>query len=300
MPAQGLRAVFVAFCAVAVFPACSLDVSFTGSRYQCDPPAGDCPDGYTCQSNGYCLPDDELRPDGGVPADAADPLTPDAAPADAAVLPPPDANTTPQPITVTFGERSTSIRRGVTSDTEVDSDNPNGNYGGDNEFYCGRHPGANQIWVGLLRFDVSAIPPGATVQSASLELWTGTDPLDNGTVQWHRVLESWTEGSGDATGPAGVANYSQRIQGTAWKTVGVGTPLSSDTPIEFEGPSRAASTGFTFVLPPSLVQAWVTQPASNFGMSCFVAPGIDSDVDYKAHESSQIDHRPELTVTYVP
>jgi hypothetical protein len=289
MPARGLRAVFAVFCAVAGISACSLDVSFDGSRYQCDPPAGACPDGYTCQSNGFCAEDRSPAADAGL-ADAADPLAPDAARA--------DANVVPGTVTLTFGERPTSQVQGVTADTEIDSDNPNGNFGGDIRFYCGRHGAV--LYVGLLRFDLSAIPPGATVQSASLELWTGDDPLDNGTVQWHRVLESWTEGNGDKTGPAGVANYSQRVQGTAWATVGAGAPGSSDQTIFAEQATPALNTPYTFVLPPSMVQSWVSAPASNFGMSCFVAPGIDSDTDFKAQASSFEDRRPELTVTYVP
>jgi hypothetical protein len=193
--------------------------------------------------------------------------------------------------------------QGVTADTEIDSDNPNGNYGGDIRFYCGRHANPIAIWVGLLRFDLSAIPAGATVLSASLEVWTGDDafdPVDHATVQWHRVLESWTEGDGDKTGPAGVANYSQRVQGTAWATVGAGSPGSTDATIFAEQATEANNTPYTFVLPPSLVQAWVTTPASNFGMACFVSPGVDSDTDFKSKTSSFADRRPQLTVTYVP
>jgi hypothetical protein len=290
MAAQGLRAVLAVFCAVGGLSGCSLEVSFDGSRYQCDPPAGACPEGYTCQANGYCS-DEGGGVDAGPIADA-DPLAPDASR--------PDADTSPQAVTVTFGERATSMVQSVTADTEIDSDNPNGNYGGDGRFYCGRHSNPTTIWVGLLRFDVSAIPPGATVQSASLELWTGTDALDQGTVQWHRVLESWTEGSGDGSGPAGVANYSQRVQGTAWATTGAASPGSSDATIVSELATHLNDTPYTFQLPASLVQAWVTSPASNFGMAAFVSQGVDSDTDFRSHEFSQADHRPELTVTYVP
>jgi hypothetical protein len=295
MPVSGPRAVFVLISVLGGFTGCSLSVSFDGSRYQCDPPAGDCPPGYACAASGFCMPEQVTTADA-APDDSGTSPGPDGS----IGPPPPDASVTPMSVTVTFGERPTSMIQGVTRDGEVDSDNPNGNYGGDNEFFCGRHPGASQIWVGLLRFDVSAIPAGATVQSASMSLWTGGDPLDNGTVQWHALLEDWSEGNGDNTGPAGVANYIQRIQGTAWRTVGAGAPSSSDAAIVTELATPLGNSEYTFPLPAVLVQLWVDFPQTNFGMSCFVAPGVDSDTDYKAHESSQTGHRPELTVTYVP
>jgi hypothetical protein len=286
MPARGLRAALLLFSSVSV-AACSLSVSFEGSRYKCDPPDGECPPGSTCQADGFCSTGDTVDAD--VPD--ADLTQPDA---------PPDADVPPTAVTVTFGERPTSDVQGVTSETEIDSDNPTGNYGGSAEFYAGRHPTQNQIWVALLRFDLGAIPPGAQVQSASLELWTGNDPLDNGTIQWHRLNEAWTEGTGAATGPTGVASYAQRAQGTPWTNMGAAFPGSSDSTIVSELATPGALTGYTFDLPTSLVQAWVSSPASNFGIAGFVSPSVDSDCDFKSHESIQTDHRPELTVTYVP
>jgi hypothetical protein len=288
MSARGLRAVFLFFCAVGGTAACSLSVSFDGTRYKCDPPDGECPGGSSCQADGTCAPDDP----GAADADVSDGDVADAPVGSPAA----DANVTPTPITVTFGDRPSSMRRTVTSDTGIDSDNPNGNFGGAPRFFCDLDNA--KVRVGLLRFDLASVPFGATVVSASLELWTGNDPLANGTVQFFRLTEEWTEGTGNSQ--AGAANFSQRKQGTAWAGLGATSPSSDTSTIVAEGAPRNGATPYTFALPASLVQAWVNAPATNFGISCFVSPGVLSDTDFEAKESLESDRRPELTVTYVP
>src|SRR5262245_57620961 len=110
MPARALRGALLLFSIAGGF-GCSLSVSFDGSRYRCDPPNDDCPPGYTCQAGQagqYCVPDELPLADAG--PDARPSETPDAA-----VLPPPDGSP-PGAVTVTFGERPTSIIQGVTRD----------------------------------------------------------------------------------------------------------------------------------------------------------------------------------------
>ncbi len=300
MLGRRLRAVFVFFSAAGALTACSLSVTFDGSRYACDPPAGECPQGYTCKADGYCAPIGNLVVDSGV-ADA-DLLLPDGPPGQIDAAGQPDA---PVALTRTFGERPGSMIQGVTSDAELDNLNPNGNYGAAAEFFCDniddRPPqnGASGLRNGLLRFNLSSIPVGATVLSASLELWTGNDPLDQGTVQWFKLNEDWTEGT-SSNGAAGFANFLQRKNGTLWSTPGAGAPLSSASSFFTQLATPDPATGYTFAIPASVIQSWVNAPGSNFGMVCFVSPGVQSDSDFKAKDSVQSDHRPELTVTYVP
>jgi hypothetical protein len=204
---------------------------------------------------------------------------------------------------VRFGERPTSDFTGVTFDTQLDSINTNGNFGAEPEFFCASGNTQTQVplRIGLLRFDLSAIPAGATVVSASLELWTGNDPLDaqDGAVaQLRAVLEEWTEGNA-MDGAAGAANFNQRKQGVSWATPGARPPSSANATVVAELTATEQFSPYAVALPTVLVQTWVDLPLTNFGLACsiLVASG-DSDVDFKASESDQLDRRPELTITY--
>jgi hypothetical protein len=267
--------------------ACSLSIDFGGTRFACDPPDGACPEGYVCAPSGFCeLPDGP--PDADVTAvDAstvdAPPGTPDAG-FDAAV----------PAVTATFGERDTSMFRGVTADTQLDLANPDFNYGGSIEFNCD----SNTLITGLVRFDLDSIPPGATVLSATLELWTGTDPLSDGTIELHRVLEDWREGNQD--GATGDSSWNQRQPGVDWDVAGAYPPLSSTAGIEASLATSAADTPYSFALSPALVQGWVDAPASNNGLACIVSSGVDADSDFKSSESAFHERRPQLTIVYQP
>ena len=298
MAVVGPRAVILVFF-TAYVSGCSLSVDYEGSSYSCDPPDGECPSGYTCGLDGVCRP----------VAGAAD-----AALVDGPFVPTPDApvidggfDAPPQAITVTFGERLTSQIKGVTRDTQIDSNNPNGNFGANAEFFCDQEVDVDgnltRTVTGLIRFDLSAIPQGATVLSASLELVTGNDPLDvddNAFAQLHAVLEDWDEGNSQ-NGAAGTANFNQRKPGTAWANAGARTPSSSSPLVLASVAATTANTAFDFDLPVSLVQSWVDAPATNFGLSCFVAPaGVDSDVGFKTRHTDQDGREPQLTITYIP
>ena len=123
----------------------------------------------------------------------------------------------------------------------------------------------------LLRFDLSSLPAGASLQAAELTLTmdrsiTGTVP-----VRVHRALASWGEGSAHAPGeegapaPAGTgdATWQWRFHATdAWATPGgdmaAGPSASADIdgtgPYVFTGPGLLAD-----------IEAWRSDPAGNHG-----------------------------------
>ena len=55
----------------------------------------------------------------------------------------------------------------------------------------------------LIRFDVSAIPAGSTIDSASLDITVSSRAGNSGekTFEMYRCLQPWVEGTGDATAP---------------------------------------------------------------------------------------------------
>jgi len=79
---------------------------------------------------------------------------------------------------------------------------PNNNYGTANQLEVGSEECPGQEFPdrgrALLRFDLSAIPPGQVIQSASLQLYlryvqSGSGSAATNRIGLHRVAASWTE-----------------------------------------------------------------------------------------------------------
>src|SRR3972149_2744771 len=69
------------------------------------------------------------------------------------------------------------------------------NFGNNASLLVGRNASTGSIARSLLRFDLSALSPGATILSASLELYSNVSSA--GTIEAHRVAGSWSEGTGE-------------------------------------------------------------------------------------------------------
>ena len=79
----------------------------------------------------------------------------------------------------------------------------------------------------LIQFDLSSIPPGATIDSATLHLFMHVAPLTDRTIAIHRIAASWTEGT---LLPASGVTWLTRDGTNAWATHGgdyVSTPSDS-------------------------------------------------------------------------
>src|SRR5690349_14369786 len=115
----------------------------------------------------------------------------------------------------------------------------------------------------LLRFDLSQVPAGAVVNSATLNMTVVMVPLSpvNSTFDIRRVLQTWSEG--------GVSWNSRSGAGTPWQVPGAtGSADSSSTPSSFVAVGSANFTTYTFPAMSGLVadvQGWINNPSSNFG-----------------------------------
>ena len=163
--------------------------------------------------------------------------------------------------------------------------------------------GANAIRRGLLAFDFSAIPPGATITSVSLQL-TATmvgDPTPY-AADLHRMLADWGEGTSlgrgiGSTPTTGDATWIHSFYpGTFWSTAGG----------EFFPGVRATTDVldvgvYTWSSPEMVidVQAWYDNPAINFG---WMLRGVETITGtaraYGSREATTVANRPKLTVTY--
>lgn len=257
------------------------DPSYEGTAFACSMPDELCPPGYSCVE-GLCQPTeppgdpvDDGSPDAGVD----DPRPPDAG-ADPAV----DAAPDPDPVTLTFGERPGADHTGVTSDATMFSQSPNENDGDDDRFKADALP----VEYGLLRFDVSAIPAGATVTSVELDLYV-TNPIEDGSYELYPVLEDWDEDE---------VTFLDRRRNQRWTMPGAMAPASATSTIvatlapRDDGPVQVS-------IQPSAVQAWVNNPSANAGL-VWRANSPDRGGNFASSETGIPARAPLLTVTFVP
>ncbi|MGK3966183.1 DNRLRE domain-containing protein [Sorangium sp. So ce1667] len=125
----------------------------------------------------------------------------------------------------------------------------------------------------LLRFDLSGVPSGASVVSASLSVSQLYKTIDS-TVRVHRVTSAWEESAvtwsslGEAFDPAIAASF----------TTGGGSGFRSSDITE-------------------LARAWVSGEAENHGVLLEEDPV--QRTEYHSSEKAQIDKRPRLDLCYV-
>lgn len=263
---------------VSLTAACSFEVDYSGSRYACDPAAPLCPGVEVCIDN-LCLSPDEVpgpgQTDAG-PVPVEDP--PDAAlpveePIDASP-PGPDAQTL---FTFAVGDRLGSDVKGVTTDTFLDNNQQNNNFGADDIVDTDTNP----LRRALVRFDLSSLPAGATVLDARLQVFV-ENPLSDGELEIAPLTEAWVENE---------ATWRNRASGTSWKTQGgtAGAVIVKVAPRN-EG-------AFEIVLPPAAVQPWITTPATNFGLRFNSTSNNGQGAQMTSRNSILLDRRPQLVVT---
>jgi PEP-CTERM motif len=157
----------------------------------------------------------------------------------------------------------------------------------------------------LLRFDLSSIPAGEVVVSASLRLFE-TRSVDDHLVHVHRLLAPWGEGpsNGGTVGsgaPAQVGDATWRWSNfgvTEWAQRG-GDFVAQSSASTLVGPAPAA---YTWSSTPGLVsdvQGWLDQPAANFGWILIGAEPAEGRTA-KRFDSLQGSGPPQLWVVTTP
>lgn len=159
----------------------------------------------------------------------------------------------------------------------------------------------------LLRFDLSAIPPGSLVQQVELSLYLSRAQDRDPLVSAHRLLAAWTEGPANggsqghgAPASAGDVTWVRRsFPGQPWAQPGG----------DFDAlPSASVNLGFSgerhvWGPTPRLsadVQGWLADPAGNHG---WILIGVESNSQnakrFESRDSSPA-VRPSLRVVYAP
>jgi len=176
-----------------------------------------------------------------------------------------------------------------TGDTEMRFLTPNTNYGSGTTSYVGRDKQLN-IFELLLLFDVSSVPAGSTVTSATLGVYHvdmyGSEA--NFVLSAYRVIRVWT---------AAAATWNTATTGVAWGTAGcANTTTDRSGTAEYTRTVGYATMGvYLSGTVTSLVQGWVDGTYTNSGVlltgSAVDSAGIFNTVDNAAN-------KPQLYVAY--
>ncbi len=159
----------------------------------------------------------------------------------------------------------------VDADTYTDQNAATQNFGAATTIKIA--PTATKVKRGLVRFDLSTLPAGATagnIDEALIVLFAGTLTTD-GNLDVCRVTSAWTEG--------GVTNN---------------TFPSFDTCTTLSLTVAADKNQFVVIDAKTLVQGWLTTPASNNGIA-LISAGVALEFDAK--EDTGTSHHPRLLVT---
>lgn len=189
------------------------------------------------------------------------------------------------PGVVTFGERASANHRNVTTDSYMESAVPTSAAGG---LALGIWGDASPTTNGLLRFDLSALPPGTPVTAVELHVATNVDSLESGMMQFYAVLESWQEAT---------VTWNERTTGVAWTNAGVSGPTSRGTQLLGEVAPNVDFTAYVLAIHVPTVQGWIDDPATNHGMVMISTSPSGNGGMFSSREDVDA-VRPQLKITY--
>jgi len=197
----------------------------------------------------------------------------------------------------------------VAADTYMNSGTTKGNYnyGGAptvqlNPFY--QAGGSDQYRAPLLRWDLSGIPAEATVTDASLSFYVTTGESAY-TYSLYQLRRAWVEGTSNDQSSTNSATWNKYDGVNNWGTAGAANTTSDryDTNLWNAVASDFAGTGLqTFPLNAAgvdVVQSWLENPASNFGLTIqnYSGTSTGSWIAASRENTSGYQH-PTLNVTY--
>jgi glucose/arabinose dehydrogenase len=178
-----------------------------------------------------------------------------------------------------------------------------GSSNGLGELFAGLTANEAGVRRALVRFGLSPVPAGATVQSATVKLTvTRAGPTPGGTFTLHRVTRDWGEGNSFGTGlgaPAapGEATWNEARFGVeAWTTHGgdfIAT-ASASGPVNATGTYAWTAAGLA-----ADVQMWLDQPASRHGWLLRGPEGDPSAKGFASRETGGPGATPSLELSFL-
>jgi hypothetical protein len=174
---------------------------------------------------------------------------------------------------------SPTVTLTATGDTWMQENNPSQNNGADSNLHV--KPDSSTTFRTLIQFDLSSIPPATPISCAALLLFE-KDADATQTIYLHQVNASWLESQ---------ATWNNRTSANPWASAG-GDYTSSP-----EASFAPDATGLQQVDITALVQFWVNNSGSNFGLLLrSTTSGGNTDIQFGSREGS--DPIPRLIVEY--
>lgn len=182
--------------------------------------------------------------------------------------------------------------------------------GGGSYFFVGQTaPQDNMSRRGLLAFNlIDSIPAGSQIISVELKLHMSKTIAGSESVNLHRVLADWGEGTSNAPGQEGGGDMSALLDATwihtfydllQWNTPGgdYESTVSAAT-------SVAGIADYTFGSTSEIVadvQLWLDEPDTNFGWILIGDESVASTAKrFDTKENGTASNHPVLTVNFVP
>jgi hypothetical protein len=171
-------------------------------------------------------------------------------------------------------------------------------------FFAGMTSGGT-IHRGLLEFDLSLIPSGATINSASFTLNMSKSLSGSGTITLQRVLGDWGEGTSNSGDPGGGGAFATPGDAT-WLNTFYNSGTWSTPGGDFASTVSATAGivgGLNIVSPTSQLvadlQGWMNAPSTNFG---WIVRGDEtsfgSSLRFDTRESTLPGTQPVLMIDY--
>lgn len=195
----------------------------------------------------------------------------------------------------------------ASADTTIFEDNAAYSNGAGDYFHVGNNAGELSRRA-LIKFDLSLIPFGSTIQDATLTLHMSRSVSDDHYIWAHKVLANWGEGASDAPNNEGGGTDAQLGDATwmfrtyfdtTWTNLGgdYDAVASAQTLVGLNTEDYSWSgAGIT-----ADVAAWAASPTSNYGWILIGNEvGAQTTKRFDSRTNPAGSKRPRLTVTYTP
>lgn len=166
------------------------------------------------------------------------------------------------------------------ADTDIFEGFINVNYGTDPFIVAGRDIANKQDKI-LIKFDVSSLPVGATVTSATLRLnLAGSAGTGSYNIGLYKIKASWSETTAKWSNFSASGNYDTVQQAVTSVLLG--------------------SIGFKeWTIPVAMVNGWIATPTSNYGMALvYESATKEPDYQFASRENTTVASHPQLVVNY--
>lgn len=200
----------------------------------------------------------------------------------------PTSTPTPTPSILTIQPNAA-----VGVDTYISSWKKTTNYGTATAMGVGEDNSANNVTRSLIKFDLSGIPPNATIASAALSIWTSADLSNNTrTIRVYRLKAVWDESQ--ATWNKATSAINWQIAGASGANDRESTDIGSVQVLANE----PLNTEKVILLDPGRIQEISSGVFANNGFILVADTENNDRFDYMTSDNAASAQRPKLVIEY--